>query len=88
MGLWIEGLKFHCTIFDCQNNTQKELIMFTWRELLEKISKMTDEQLNSTVTVHAQSIDEFIPVDHFELNDSQEDDRLDDGHPFLVIFDA
>lgn len=62
--------------------------MITYRQLAKKIATMTEEQLDSHVTVHLDSVDEFFPVDHYELNDAeQEDDRLDDGHPVLVVFD-
>lgn len=58
-----------------------------YRDLLRKCEQMTDEQLDMDVTVHLSSCDEFFNVDHLELTDDQEEDRLDDGHPVLVIFD-
>lgn len=62
--------------------------MITYREMGEKINRMTDEQLDSHMTVHLQSKDEFFAVDHYELTDDQEEDRLDDGHPILVVLDG
>lgn len=59
-----------------------------WRALKIKISRMTDEQLDMDVTVHLSSFDECFPVDHLELSDENEDDRLDDGSPVLVVFDG
>lgn len=58
-----------------------------YRDLLDKCEQMSEEQLNMDVTVHVASSDEFFKVDHLELTDDQEDDRLNDGHPILVIFD-
>lgn len=58
-----------------------------YRELLDKCIRMTKEQLDMDVTVHVASSDEFFGVDHLELTDDQEEDRLDDGHPILVIID-
>lgn len=62
-----------------------------YRDLLDKCKRMTEEQLNMDVTIHVNKLtvsdDEFLKVDHLELIDVQEDDRLDDGHPILVIFD-
>lgn len=58
----------------------------TYRELSEWIQQMTPVQLDSTVTVHLGEEDEFYPVDHGELTNDQEEDRLDDGHPYLVVF--
>jgi len=52
-------------------------------QLQEYISRMTPEQLNCTVTVWFD--DEFFPVDHAELTNDNEEDRLDDGHPILVV---
>jgi len=60
----------------------------TWGELIEKIDAMTSEQLRSVVTIHLHSRDEYYAVDHFELVNDNEEDRLDDGHPFLVVLDG
>jgi len=60
--------------------------MITYRELNVLINKMTDEQLDCNVTVCLED-DELFPVNHLEINDAdQEDDRLDDGHPVLIVF--
>ena len=56
-----------------------------WSELKIKIDAMTDSQLDSDVTVFLDETDEFIRADHFELCNDNEEDRLDDGHPYLVI---
>lgn len=57
--------------------------MITYRQLQDYISRMTEEQLNANVTVWID--DEFLSVDHAELVNDNEEDRLDDGHPILVI---
>jgi hypothetical protein len=57
--------------------------MITYKQLQDYISRMTPEQLDQNVTVWID--DEFLPVDHAELVDNNEEDRLDDGHPILVI---
>ena len=59
-----------------------------WAQLQAKIAAMTEEQLLSDVTVYINRSDEFIPVEHFELCNDNEEDRLDDGHPYLVLRDS
>lgn len=61
--------------------------MITYRQLQTIISRMNEEQLDCTATIHLHSKDEFYAVDHIELVSEQEEDRLDDGHPVLVVFD-
>lgn len=58
-------------------------MMITYRQLQDYISRMTEEQLNANVTVWID--DEFLSVDHAELVNDNEEDRLDDGHPILVV---
>lgn len=60
----------------------------TWNELYAKIMRMNSAQLATDVTIHLQSDDEFYPADHLELVNDNEEDRLDDGHPFLVVLDG
>jgi len=57
--------------------------MITYRQLQDYISQMTEEQLNANVTVWID--DEFLSVDHAELVNDNEEDRLDNGHPILVV---
>jgi hypothetical protein len=47
---------------------------------------MNSEQLMQHVTIHFGPNDEYYQVDHLELANDQEEDRLDDGHPFLVVY--
>ena len=59
----------------------------TYRDLLSKILKMTNAQMYSDVTIHLSSKDEYYKVEHLELTDDNEEDRLDDGHPVLIVGD-
>ncbi len=71
--------------------------MITWKQLEAYIGRMTEHQKNKNVVIHLNSKDEFInvdearnvelAVDHAELVDSNEDDRLEDGYPILVVID-
>ncbi len=60
---------------------------FTYEQLAEYIERMTPEQRQMSVTIHLNSTDEYYPVDHAELTNDQEEDRLDDGHPVLIVLD-
>ena len=60
----------------------------TYKQLAEKIlSTFTQEQLSSDITIYLSSQDEFYKIDHLELTNDEEEDRLDDGHPILVVID-
>ena len=61
--------------------------MITYKQLKEFINRMTPKQLESNVTIHIDGIDEFVSVDHAELVNDNEEDRLDDGHPVLIVLD-
>lgn len=61
--------------------------MMTYLELADKISRMTKIQAYSDVTIHLSSKDEYYKVEHLELSDDNEEDRLDDGHPVLIVGD-
>jgi hypothetical protein len=57
----------------------------TYRDLLEKIQSMTEDQLNSTVTVQEPFSDdpEFLPATDFIFS-TKDNDVLDEGHPVIV----
>lgn len=55
----------------------------TYRELLTALSKLTDEQLDCSVTVELEEQDEFYPVELYICGSWQ--GVLDDGHPVLVV---
>lgn len=55
----------------------------TWRELRDKLNSLTDEQLDTDVTI-ADASGEFHPMDSFAITD--ETDVLDAGHPYIFYF--
>jgi len=56
-----------------------------WNDLRKKTDAMDASQLFMDVVVYCNGSDEFMPVSHFELCNDTEEDRLDDGHPYLVL---
>ncbi len=59
----------------------------TYLELADKISRMTKEQAYSEVMIHLSSKDEYYKVDHIDITDENEEDRLEDGYPALIVGD-
>ena len=67
----------------------------TYRTLLEKLSEMTEEQLDCDVSLYTN--EEFVELDNHVRFTPNEDDPdaeldpsegiLDAGHPYLVILD-
>ena len=58
----------------------------TYRELANELAQFSDEQLNQTVTVYIQGVDEYYGlVSDYPLTFSEADDILDKDHPYLVI---
>lgn len=58
----------------------------TWKQLVEEISLLTEEQQNTDVTVFVRGMDEFYPaVDELAIIDSTTDGTLDPNHPFLMV---
>ncbi len=54
----------------------------TYRDLLQKLTDLTEEQLNQNVTVFFKYADEYVPIEGMKIAD--EDDVLDKGHPYMV----
>jgi len=54
-----------------------------YRELLERLRRLSDEQLNGDLTVETPD-GELVPGT-IEIW-SDEDDRLDDGHPVITCY--
>lgn len=55
----------------------------TYRELLDRLSSLSDEQLNCKVTIEDPHQDEFYPA---ELRICGEDRSiLDEGHPVISL---
>lgn len=59
----------------------------TYADLLENLKALTAEQLNMDVTVLVSGVDEiYAPREDYPWAFSTEDDdRLDPGHPYIVI---
>jgi uncharacterized GH25 family protein len=60
----------------------------TYKELAERIAKLSPEWQNAHVTVSCDASEEIIPVNYF--HQIRDDDRvaggvLDEGHPILAI---
>ena len=60
----------------------------TYGELVSALSKLSPEQLQTTVTVYVGGPDEFYPIDDVLplcVAGDQLGDILDEGHPFLQV---
>ena len=61
----------------------------TYRDLLEFLNTMTEEELNMNVSVYSGDVDEAFPVFGTSRNTDEEMgeelDTLDSGHPLLLI---
>jgi hypothetical protein len=59
---------------------------YTYRELLEALKELTEEELDMTATIYDKTFDAFIPIDYTEKT-VDEDDVLEACHPIIVIND-
>ena len=57
----------------------------TYRELIEQLEKLTEEQLGCTVTVEHLYDQEYYPAD-FDI--VVESDVLDEDHPIITIWNT
>ncbi len=55
----------------------------TYKELLDQLMMLTEEQLSQTVTVHEPYEDEYIAVVHTAT--TSEADVLDEDHFYLIL---
>jgi len=55
----------------------------TYKQLLETLDDLEPEQLELNVTAFID--EEFFPIINLKVNDSQQDDRLEESHPYLEI---
>ena len=55
----------------------------TYKELLDQLMMLDEEQLEQTVTIHDPYEDEYIAVIHTET--TSEADVLDENHFYLVL---
>ena len=53
----------------------------TYRQLQERIAKMTEEQKENNASVYVNGFDEFYPIEDITI--TEEDDVLDAGHPVM-----
>lgn len=59
----------------------------TYRELLDGLMLLSDEQLQCDVTVELEYADECYPVDSFRIC-GDEHPCLDEDHPVLFVIEA
>lgn len=55
----------------------------TFKELQAVLSDLDDEQLEFNILAHVDG--EYYPVVELKICDDKEDDRLEDGHPYLEV---
>ena len=56
----------------------------TYRQLLEQLKKLNEEQLDSTITVCAYE-DEYFGMSGLYFADEKYNDVLDHGHPYFEM---
>ena len=61
--------------------------MLQWKDLLERLQQMSPDELEGTVTVHTQVLDEFHGCTGFGVSSfgGAADGVLDHGHMYLEI---
>jgi hypothetical protein len=59
-------------------------MMVTYRELLNQLNKLDDEQLDDNITLHLLGCNEIFGDVDFYVTDTNED-RLDKGHLVLTF---
>ena len=72
---------------DVQSQLDKLTIVktpFTYRTLFNKLSQLSEEQLNQTVTVYACEMDEFYPCEDMLITDEREE-VLDCNHAYITL---
>lgn len=57
----------------------------TYRQLKERINKLSENQLDCDITVYKPDEDEYYPT-HISVGITEENDVLDEGHPYFLIF--
>ena len=58
---------------------------YTYRQLLEALCELTEEQLGLHVTVYDFQKEEYYPLNY--TGTTEGDDVVDDEHPILIIND-
>ena len=59
---------------------------YTYRELLEALQKLTDEDLDKTATIYDKTFDAYMPIDYTDK--TVDDDVIEAYHPVIVINDT
>ncbi len=72
----------HRVNFKLTNKPQQHASMITYRQLLEKLQTLNEEQLNQTATVSLDESDEMVPI---ECVSEAMSDVLDEGHIVLGV---
>ncbi|MEA3339250.1 MAG: hypothetical protein U9R15_04730 [Chloroflexota bacterium] len=57
----------------------------TYKQLLEKLIKLNDSQLNMTASIHLPFDDEYYGVRSFGYTNERDCDVLDNNHPIMTI---
>lgn len=64
----------------------------SYRELLDKLKTLTDEQLNQTVTLYNANNDELFPANSFAITGEEEEDEVrpetdvvGPHHPYIMF---
>lgn len=57
----------------------------TYKDLLEELNKLTEEQLNQTVTIYEPYQDEYIAAVDTCVSTEFECDALDEGHFYIIL---
>jgi len=55
----------------------------TYKQLLQKLKNLNDEQLNMDVTVYQSEYDEYFPANDFFINENS--NVLDIKHPYITL---
>lgn len=56
-----------------------------YRQLLNVLERLTDEELNQDITIYSISDDEFFPARALGIANKQDTDVLDEGHLYITF---
>lgn len=57
----------------------------TYSKLLDELKELSPEQLDRTVTLLVDDVDEYYDINGMFISTSDDTDVLDNGHPVLYI---
>lgn len=57
----------------------------TYKELIAELQQLSEEQLNTDVTIFVRGVEEYIPASNAVYFADEEDGVLDPDHPYLMI---